>query len=77
MWLIIALFSNIPLLLIGWILMSIGYFLVLKKAGLKTWTAVVPFLAERELSTVLFKKMRTFFKGNGNAGGRRYPTVCI
>ena len=34
MWLIIALFSNIPLLLIGWILMSIGYFLVLKKAGL-------------------------------------------
>ena len=25
--------------------MSIGYFLVLKKAGLKKWTAVVPFLA--------------------------------
>ena len=62
MWLIIALFSNIPLLLIGWILMSIGYFLVLKKAGLKKWTAVVPFLAERELSTVLFKKIRTFYR---------------
>ena len=62
MWLIIALFSNIPLLLIGWILMSIGYFLVLKKAGLKKWTAVVPFLAERELSTVLFKRMRTFYR---------------
>lgn len=40
MWLIIALFSNIPLLLIGWILMSIGYFLVLKKAGLKRSFAV-------------------------------------
>ncbi|WP_029318860.1 hypothetical protein [Butyrivibrio sp. AE3004] len=42
--------------------MSIGYFLVLKKAGLKKWTAVVPFLAERELSTVLFKRMRTFYR---------------
>ena len=57
MWLIIALFSNIPILIIGWILMSIGYFLVLKKTDLRRWTAVVPFLAERELSTVLFKRM--------------------
>ena len=33
-----------------------------QKAGLKKWTAVVPFLAERELSTVLFKRMRTFYR---------------
>ena len=62
MWLIIALFSNILILIIGWILMSIGYFLVLKKTDLRRWTAVVPFLAERELSTVLFKRMRTFYR---------------
>ena len=47
---------------IPWILQSIAYYFVLRKMGLRKWTAVIPFLAERELSTVLFRKMRTFYR---------------
>ena len=47
---------------IPWILQSVAYFFVLRKIGLRKWTAVIPFLAERELSTVLFRKMRTFYR---------------
>ena len=48
--------------LIPWVLQSIAYYFVLKKMGLKQWKAVVPFLAEHELSTVLFRKMRAFWR---------------
>ena len=48
--------------LIPWILQSVAYYFVLKKMGLKQWKAAVPFLAEHELSTVLFKKMRAFWR---------------
>ncbi len=48
--------------LIPWVLQSVAYFLLLKKMGLKQWKAAVPFLAEHELSTVLFRKMRAFWR---------------
>lgn len=47
---------------IPWILQSIAYYFVLRKMGLRSMTALVPFLAEREMSTVLFRKMRTFYR---------------
>lgn len=48
---------------IPWILQSIAYYFILKKiGGLRNWTAVIPFLAEKEFSTVLFRKMRTFWR---------------
>ena len=48
--------------LIPWVLQAIPYFFILKKMGLRTWTALVPFVAEHEMSTVLFRKMRTFWR---------------
>lgn len=48
--------------IIPWILQSIGYFFVLRRMGLRKGMAAVPFLAERELSTVLFPKMRSFYR---------------
>ena len=48
--------------LIPWVLQSAAYYFVLKKMGLKKWTAIAPFIAEHELSTVLFRKMRTFWR---------------
>lgn len=47
---------------IPWILQSIGYFFILKKMGLRQWTAIVPFVAEREFCTVLMQRMRTFWR---------------
>ena len=47
---------------IPWILRAVAYYFVLKKMGLRYWTAAVPFLAEREMSTVLFRRMRTFYR---------------
>lgn len=40
----------------------IGYFLVMKKMPLKRWTCIIPFLAEREMSKVLFRRLRTFYR---------------
>ena len=48
--------------LIPWALQAIPYFFILKKMGLRQWTALVPFVAEHEMSTVLFRKMRTFWR---------------
>ncbi|MBR7088237.1 MAG: hypothetical protein IKI38_02680 [Mogibacterium sp.] len=48
--------------ILPWLAHSIAYFFVLKKAGLRTWKAAVPFVAEHELSTVLFRKTRTFWR---------------
>ncbi|MBE6041086.1 MAG: hypothetical protein E7220_01030 [Clostridiales bacterium] len=48
--------------LIPWVMQSIAYFFVLRKMGLRVWTALVPFIAEHELSTVLFRKIRTFWR---------------
>ena len=47
---------------IYWIFTSIGYFFVLKKMQLRRWTCIVPFLAEREMSKVLFRTMRSFYR---------------
>lgn len=47
---------------VPWILQAIAYYFVLKKMGLRKWTAVIPVLAEREMSTVLFRRMRTFYR---------------
>jgi len=60
--LLIALFYNLVLLAIGWVCMSVGYFLVLKKMPLRKWTCAVPVLAEMELSRVLFSRRRSFFR---------------
>ena len=48
--------------IIPWILQSLAYFFILRKMGLKKWTAVIPFLAERQFTKVLFRKMRTFYR---------------
>ncbi|MBO5513340.1 MAG: hypothetical protein J5961_01965, partial [Mogibacterium sp.] len=56
------LLNDPKLWLIPWILQSIAYFFVLRKMGLKQWKAIVPFVAEHELSTVLFRKMRAFWR---------------
>ena len=40
----------------------IGYFLVMKKMPLRRWTCIIPFLAEREMSKVLFRRLRTFYR---------------
>ena len=47
---------------IPWILQAVAYYFVLKKMGLRKWTAVIPVLGEREMSTVLFRRMRTFYR---------------
>ena len=48
--------------ILPWVLQTIAYFFILKKMSLKKWTAIVPFLAEREFSTVLFRRMRSFYR---------------
>lgn len=48
--------------LIYWILTSLGYFFVLKKMPLKRKTCIIPFLAEREMTKVLFRTMRSFYR---------------
>lgn len=49
-------------LIISWILHSIAYFLILRKMPLKKWTCIIPFLAEREFTKVLFPHMRSFYR---------------
>ena len=48
--------------IIPWVIQSIAYFFILKKMRLRRWTAIIPFLAEREMSTVLFRRMRSFYR---------------
>ena len=48
--------------IIPWVLHAAAYFFVLKKMGLKSWTALIPFAAEHELTTVLFNKTRAFWR---------------
>ena len=48
--------------IIPWVLHAVAYFFVLKKMGLKSWTALIPFAAEHELTTVLFNKTRAFWR---------------
>ncbi len=48
--------------IIYWVLMTISYFFVLGKMPLKRWTCIVPFLAEREMTKVLFRTMRSFYR---------------
>ena len=48
--------------IIPWVLQSVAYFFVLRKMGLRKSTALIPFLAEREMSTALFRKMRSFYR---------------
>ena len=50
--------------IIPWVLHAAAYFFVLKKMGLKSWTALIPFAAEHELTTVLFNKTRAFWRLN-------------
>lgn len=75
-----------------WILQSIAYFLILGKMGLKRRTALIPFLAEREFSTVLFRGIRSFWRpfiisavficgayylGPDDRTGNMYMTVAV
>lgn len=48
--------------IIPWIIQAIAYFMLLKKMQLKRWTAIIPFLAERQFSTKLFRRMRIFYR---------------
>ena len=52
-----------PLLwIIPWALQAIAYYFVLKKMGLDRRTCVIPFLAERQFSKVLFRRLRSFYR---------------
>lgn len=47
--------------IIPWILQAIGYYRVLRKMGQKGTYAVVPFVAEGKLSSILFENMRSYW----------------
>ncbi|MBQ9061017.1 MAG: hypothetical protein IJ128_07725 [Firmicutes bacterium] len=48
--------------IIPWIIQAVAYFMLLRKLQLPRWTAIIPFLAERQFSTKLFRRMRTFYR---------------
>ncbi|MBQ9273049.1 MAG: hypothetical protein IJ227_04970, partial [Mogibacterium sp.] len=48
--------------LVPWLIQSLAYFMVLGKMGLKKWKAIIPFYAEQQMSTKLFRRMRTFWR---------------
>ena len=48
--------------IIPYILQVIGYNFLLKKMGLVRWTCIIPFLAERQFTKVMFRKMRSFYR---------------
>ena len=60
--LLITLISDPIILTILAVLKIPGYFLCLKKMDLKKATAFIPFLAEREMTKVLFRRMRSFYR---------------
>lgn len=48
--------------IISWVLQAIGYYMVLKKVGVKPLNALVPVVAEYQLSRRLFKRRRSFVR---------------
>ena len=60
--LILLFFIGMILAVPGWLLLTVSYYFILKKMPLKKWTCIIPFLAEREFSTILFPSMRTFYR---------------
>ena len=48
--------------IVPWVLQAVAYWLILGKMGLKVRRAIIPFLAEREFTKVLFKRMRSFWR---------------
>lgn len=48
--------------IINWIVYAIAYYFVLKKIGLRRWACVLPILAEWQLSKVLLRRMRSFYR---------------
>ncbi len=60
--LLMRLLTDPAALAVYWVLTSIGYYLVLRKMPLKRMTCLVPFLAEREMTKVLFRTMRSFYR---------------
>ena len=49
-------------LIISWIYHSVAYYCLLNKMGLKRRSCVIPFLAEREFTRLLFRRMRSFYR---------------
>ena len=47
--------------IIPWILQAIGYYRVLQKMGLNGTRAIVPFVAEEKLTSILYNSLRTFW----------------
>ena len=60
--LLLNLFTDPVALIISWIYHSIAYFCILNKMGLKKRDCVIPFLAERQFSKLLFRRMRSFYR---------------
>ena len=48
--------------IIPWVIQAVAYFLLLGKLQLPRWSAIIPFLAERQFSKKLFRRMRTFYR---------------
>ena len=59
---LLALFLNPGRAVIYWLSLSIAYYFVLKKMNLRTWTCVIPFVADWEFSHVMFSRMLTFYR---------------
>ena len=59
---LLALFLNPDRAVLYWLSLSIAYYFVLKKMNLRTWTCVIPFVADWEFSHVVFSRMRTFYR---------------
>lgn len=60
--LLLNLFIDPMSLIVSWFFISIGYCFILKKMGLKKRSCVIPFLAERQFSRLLFRRMRSFYR---------------
>ena len=48
--------------IIPWIIQAVTYFFLLKKMQLNRWTCIIPFLAERQFSKLLFRRLRSFYR---------------
>ena len=49
-------------LIITWALQALSYFFLLKRMNLRKWTCLIPPLADRQFSKVLFKRMSSFYR---------------
>ena len=56
------LYTDPTALIISWIYHSIAYYCLLNKMSLKRRNCLIPFLAERQFSTLLFRRMRSFYR---------------